>query len=105
ATRSPSASVRCTPGASWAYARGVGAATRSRKDVWGDRLRLEIDLTVPRAPEHARLRLRLPAGTLLGAVRLGAQRLSVDRSTFTLVLPRAGRLHLLATLRSRSARA
>jgi hypothetical protein len=68
-------------------------------------LRLEIDLTVPRAPEHARLRLRLPPGTLVGTVRLGARRLAVDRSTSTLVLPRAGRLHLVATLRSRSAHA
>jgi len=68
-------------------------------------LRLEIDLTVPRAPEHARLRLRLPTGTLVGAVRLGARRLAVDRRTSTLVLPRAGRLHLVATLRSRSAHA
>ncbi len=68
-------------------------------------LRLEIDLTVPRAPEHARLRLRLPAGTLLGSVRLGARRLAVNRSTSTLVLPRAGRLRLVATLRSRSAHA
>ena len=38
ATPSASASVRCTPGASWSYARSVGAATRSRRDVWGDRL-------------------------------------------------------------------
>ena len=38
ATRSASAPVRCTPGASWAYARGVGIATRSRRDAWGDRL-------------------------------------------------------------------
>jgi hypothetical protein len=68
-------------------------------------LQLEIDLTVPRAPEHARLRLRLPPGTLLGTVLLGARRLAVDRSTSTLVLPRAGRLHLVATLRSRSAHA
>ena len=37
-TGSASASARCTPGASWAYARGVGAATRSRADVWGGRL-------------------------------------------------------------------
>ncbi|MGZ4291308.1 MAG: hypothetical protein ACXVQQ_01805 [Gaiellaceae bacterium] len=37
-TRLAAAAPRCTPGASWAYARGVGAATRSRRDVWGDRL-------------------------------------------------------------------
>jgi len=41
----------------------------------------------------------------VGAVRVGARRLAVDRSTSTLVLPRAGRLHLVATLRSRSAHA
>ena len=33
-----SAAVRCTPGASWTYAQGIGAATRSTRDVWGDRL-------------------------------------------------------------------
>jgi hypothetical protein len=38
ATRTAEASVRCTPGSSLAYARGVGAATRSRRDVWGEKL-------------------------------------------------------------------
>ncbi|HET7130380.1 MAG TPA: hypothetical protein VFJ93_15020, partial [Gaiellaceae bacterium] len=38
ATHTASASVPCRPGASLAYARGVGAATRSRTDVWGKRL-------------------------------------------------------------------
>ena len=37
-TKAAGAAVRCTPGASWAYARGVGAATRSKRDVWGDKL-------------------------------------------------------------------
>ena len=37
-TRTAAGAVRCTPGASRAYARGVGAATRSRRDVWGERL-------------------------------------------------------------------
>jgi hypothetical protein len=36
--RTASASVGCTPGASRAYAQGVGAATRSPTDVWGKRL-------------------------------------------------------------------
>ncbi|HEY2778319.1 MAG TPA: hypothetical protein VGI77_10475 [Gaiellaceae bacterium] len=38
ATREAAGAVRCTPGASWAYARGVGATTRSRRDVWGNKL-------------------------------------------------------------------
>ncbi|HLK45433.1 MAG TPA: hypothetical protein VKT18_05570, partial [Acidimicrobiales bacterium] len=42
------AAPRCTPGASWAYARGVGAATRSRRDVWGARL-----LAAPGGPTYA----------------------------------------------------
>ena len=69
-------------------------------------LRLVIDVAAPRAPDAPRLRLRLPAGTELGAVRLGTRRLAVDRRTSTVTLPsRAGRLHLVATLRRRSARA
>jgi hypothetical protein len=38
ASRPAAAALRCTPGASWAYARGVGAATRSKRDVWGEKL-------------------------------------------------------------------
>ena len=34
----PAASAPCTPGASWSYAEGVGAATRSGRDVWGEQL-------------------------------------------------------------------
>jgi hypothetical protein len=69
-------------------------------------LRLTIDVVAPRAPEPARMRIRLPAGTLLGTVRLGTRRLGVDRRTSTFTLPgRARRLHLVATLRSRSAHA
>ena len=61
---------------------------------------IRIDVSSPKAPEPARLRLRLPAGAHLLRVRLGARRLHVDRRTMTLTLPaRAGRLHLVATLR------
>jgi hypothetical protein len=68
--------------------------------------KLTVDVRAPRAPEPARLRFRLPAGTLLGTVRLGTRRLAVDRRTSTVTLPRrAGRLRLVATLRSRSAHA
>jgi hypothetical protein len=61
--------------------------------------RITATLSVPKAPEHARLRLRLPAGAHLGRVRLGARTLPVDRRTGTLTLPRAGRLVLVATVR------
>jgi len=61
---------------------------------------IRIDVSSPKAPEPARLRLRLPAGARLLRVRLGARRLHVDRRTMTVTLPaRAGRLHLVATLR------
>ena len=38
ATRNAAGAIQCTPGSSLAYARGVGAATRSRRDVWGEKL-------------------------------------------------------------------
>jgi hypothetical protein len=59
-----------------------------------------IDVAGPKTPEPTRLRLRLPAGTQVLRVRLGARSLAVDRRTSTVTLPRrAGRLHLVATLR------
>jgi hypothetical protein len=61
---------------------------------------VRIDLAAPRAPEAARLRLRLPSGQRVVAVRLGSRRLRVDRHTSTVTLPaRGGRLRLVATLR------
>jgi hypothetical protein len=61
---------------------------------------IRIDLAAPRAPEAARLRLRLPSGQRVLGVVLGSRRLLVDRRTSTVTLPaRAGRLHLVATLR------
>jgi hypothetical protein len=61
---------------------------------------IRIDLADPKAPEPARLRLRLPSGQRLLSVRLGTRRLHVDPRTSTVTLPaRAGRLHLIATLR------
>ena len=61
---------------------------------------IEIDVAGPKPPEPTRLRLRLPAGTQLLRVRLGGRSLPVDRRTSTMTLPRrAGRLHLVATLR------
>jgi hypothetical protein len=67
---------------------------------------IRIDVSNPQAPEAARLRLRLPPGTRLVRVRLGRRRLHVDPRTATVTLPaRAGRLRIVATVRSRSARA
>jgi hypothetical protein len=61
---------------------------------------IHIDVASPKAPEPARLRLRLPSGQRLLSVRLGARRLHIDRRTSTVTLPaRAGRLRLVATLR------
>jgi hypothetical protein len=61
---------------------------------------IHIDVVNPKAPEQARLRLRLPAGMRLLRVRLGVRTLRVDPRTSTVTLPaRAGRLHLVATLR------
>ncbi|HST14830.1 MAG TPA: hypothetical protein VLJ44_08280 [Gaiellaceae bacterium] len=61
---------------------------------------IRIDVSNPKAPEPARLRLRLPAGTQLLRVRIGSRRLHVDRRTMTVTLPaRVGRLRLVATLR------
>ncbi|MGN6796655.1 MAG: hypothetical protein ACTHKS_00745, partial [Gaiellaceae bacterium] len=61
---------------------------------------IRIDIESPKAPEAARLRLRLPSGQRLLSVRLGTRRLRVDRRTSTVTLPaRAGHLHLVATLK------
>jgi hypothetical protein len=61
---------------------------------------IRIDVSDPKAPEPARLRLRLPSGQRVLRVRLGARRLHVDQRTSTVTLPlRAGRLRLTATLR------
>ena len=61
---------------------------------------ITIDVSNLKAPEPTRLRLRLPAGAQLVRVRLGARSLHLDRRTGTVTLPaRAGRLHLVATLR------
>jgi hypothetical protein len=61
---------------------------------------IRIDLAAPKAPEAARLRLRLPSGQRVLSVRLGSRRLRVDEHTATVTLPaRAGRLRLVATLR------
>jgi len=38
ATRNAAGAIRCTPGASRAYAHSVGTATRSRRDIWGEKL-------------------------------------------------------------------
>jgi hypothetical protein len=60
---------------------------------------IRIDITNPKAPEPARLRLRLPARTRLLHVRLSARELALDPHTDTVTLPRrAGRLLLTATL-------
>jgi hypothetical protein len=59
---------------------------------------IQIDVAAPRAPERARLRLRLPAGLHVRAVRLGARRLPVDHRTGTVTLPRARTLRLVADL-------
>jgi hypothetical protein len=70
-TRPASAAARCTPGASWAYARGVGAATRSRTDVWGERL-----LAAPGGPTYgAATKLVAP---LLYATRRGRRPLTLS---------------------------
>ena len=128
--RDPEARCSCTSGAARA-ALPAASTSRSRRRAPGspterrsrcERVRtsfgplsfslersgmtIRIDVSSPKAPEPARLRLRLPAGARLVRVRLGARRLHVDRRTSTVTLPaRAGRLHLVATLRSRSARA
>jgi hypothetical protein len=61
---------------------------------------IHIDVSNPKAPEPARLRLRLPSGLQLLQVRRGTTRLHVDRRTATVTLPaHAGLLHLVATLR------
>jgi hypothetical protein len=61
---------------------------------------IRIDVSNPKAPEAARLRLRLPAGMRLARVRLGTRRLEVDPRTSTVTLPaRAGRIHMVATIR------
>ena len=61
---------------------------------------IRIDVTNPKAPEPARLRLRLPSGQRMRSIRLGTRRLVVDPRTSTVTLPaRAGRLRLVATLR------
>jgi hypothetical protein len=61
---------------------------------------IHIDVSNPQAPEATRLRLRLPSGSRLASVRIGTRRLHVDPRTDTVTLPaRAGRLHLVATLR------
>jgi hypothetical protein len=60
--------------------------------------RITATIVAPSAPEHARLRFRLPAGLHLGRVRLGGRALPVDRRTGTVTLPRAGRLQLVATV-------
>jgi hypothetical protein len=61
---------------------------------------IHIDVSNPKAPDATRLRLRLPSGSRLAGVRIGTRRLHVDPRTTTVTLPaRAGRLHLVATLR------
>jgi hypothetical protein len=69
------------------------ALTRTGKTI-------HVDVSNPKAPEPARLRLRLPPGTRVLRVRLGARRLPVDPRTVTVTLPRrSGSLHLTVTLR------
>jgi hypothetical protein len=61
---------------------------------------IRIDVSNPKAPEPARLRLRLPAAQHLLSVRLGTRRLRIDGRTSTVTLPaRAGRLRLVAIVR------
>jgi len=61
---------------------------------------IRIDVANPKAPEAARLRLRLPSGQRVLSVRFGTRRLHVDQRTSTMTLPaRTGRLRLVATLR------
>ena len=58
-----------------------------------------IEVSNLKAPEAARLRLRLPAGVRLVRVRLGSRTLTIDRRTATVTLPRRpGRIHLVATV-------
>jgi hypothetical protein len=61
---------------------------------------IHIEVSNPKAPEPARLRLRLPSGQRVVSVRVGTRPLHVDQRTSTVTLPaRGGRLRLVATLR------